>query len=88
MSSYSLVSQTERDLLLFGMRFFDPNREVKEAALEALADKRGVDVTPNNPQGLNDANPESRFDMPLFMGKGGRMAAVGNSGYTPVLVEL
>ena len=28
-----------------GSGFFDPNREAKEAALEALAEKQGVDVT-------------------------------------------
>ena len=39
-----------KSLFFFGRGFFDPNREVKEAALEALAEKRGVDVTQIVPQ--------------------------------------
>ena len=32
-------------LFFLGSGFFDPNREVKEAVLETLAEIRGVDAT-------------------------------------------
>ena len=38
-------SNGAKSLFLLRSGFFDPNREVKEGALEALAEKKGVDVT-------------------------------------------
>lgn len=41
----------------------DPNREVKDAALEALADKEGTNVTQLIQRGLNDRDPEFRIEV-------------------------
>ena len=41
----------------------DPSREVKDAALEALADKKGTNVTQLIQRGLNDRDPEFRIEV-------------------------
>jgi hypothetical protein len=41
----------------------DPSREVKDAALEALADKEGTNVTQLIQRGLNDRDPEFRIEV-------------------------
>jgi len=41
----------------------DPSREVKDAALEALADKAGATVTQLIRRGLNDRDPEFRIEV-------------------------
>jgi HEAT repeat protein len=41
----------------------DSNREVKDAALEALADKEGTNVTQLIQRGLNDRDPEFRIEV-------------------------
>lgn len=41
----------------------DPNSEVKEAALQALADKPGANVTQLIRRGLNDKDPEFRISV-------------------------
>jgi hypothetical protein len=43
--------------------FSDPSREVKDAALEALADKEGTNVTQLIQRGLNDRDPEFRIEV-------------------------
>jgi HEAT repeats len=39
------------------------NRKVKEAALRALSDKKGANVTQMLRRGLNDADPDFRIDV-------------------------
>jgi HEAT repeat protein len=41
----------------------DRDRKVKEAALRALADKKGENVTQMLRRGLNDADPEFRIEV-------------------------
>ena len=41
----------------------DPSREVKDAALQALADREGANVTPLIRRGLNDRDPEFRIEV-------------------------
>ena len=41
----------------------DRNRKVKEAALKALAKKKGENVTEMLRRGLNDADPEFRIEV-------------------------
>ena len=41
----------------------DPSSEVKEAALQALADKKGTGVTESIRKGLNDRDPEFRIEV-------------------------
>jgi HEAT repeat protein len=41
----------------------DRHRKVKEAALQALADKKGENVTQMLRRGLNDADPEFRIEV-------------------------
>jgi hypothetical protein len=43
--------------------FSDPSREVKEAALQALADKEGANVTQLIRRGLNDRDPGFRLEV-------------------------
>ena len=43
--------------------FSDPSGEVKEAALQALADKEGTNVTQLIQRGLNDRDPEFRIEV-------------------------
>ena len=43
--------------------FSDPSREVKEAALEALSDKEGSNVTQLIRRGLNDRDPGFRLEV-------------------------
>jgi hypothetical protein len=43
--------------------FSDPSREVKEAALQALADKEGSNVTQLIRRGLNDRDPGFRLEV-------------------------
>jgi HEAT repeat protein len=43
--------------------FSDPSREVKEAALQALADKEGASVTQLIQRGLNDRDPGFRLEV-------------------------
>jgi hypothetical protein len=39
-------SNDAKSLFFLGSGFVDPNRQMEEVALEALAEKKGVDVTP------------------------------------------
>jgi HEAT repeat protein len=41
----------------------DPNREVKDAALQALSERKGATVTAMIGQGLADADPEFRIEV-------------------------
>lgn len=41
----------------------DPNREVKDAALQALSERKGATVTTMIGQGLADADPEFRIEV-------------------------
>lgn len=43
--------------------FSDPSREVKESALQALADKEGANVTQLIQRGLNDRDPGFRLEV-------------------------
>ena len=50
-------------LTTLGNALADPNREVKDAALQALSERKGATVTAMIGQGLADADPEFRIEV-------------------------
>ena len=46
-----------------GNALADPNREVKDAALQALSERKGTNVTEMLRRGLADADPEFRLEV-------------------------
>jgi hypothetical protein len=50
-------------LTALGNALADPNREVKDAALQALSERKGATVTAMIGQGLADADPEFRIEV-------------------------
>jgi hypothetical protein len=56
-------SDDPKTIAALGEALTDPNREVKEAALGALADKKGETVTQMLRQGLKDSDPEFRIEV-------------------------
>ncbi|MGZ8531979.1 MAG: HEAT repeat domain-containing protein [Candidatus Binatia bacterium] len=50
-------------LTTLGNALTDPNREVKDAALQALSERKGAAVTAMIGQGLADADPEFRIEV-------------------------
>jgi len=56
-------SNDSKTLTALGNALGDPNPEVKEAALEALSERKGADVTAIIRRGLNDADPDFRIEV-------------------------
>jgi HEAT repeats len=56
-------SDDPRSIAALGEALTDQNRKVKEAALRALSDKKGANVTQMLRRGLNDADPDFRIDV-------------------------
>lgn len=56
-------SDDPKSIATLGEALADQNRAVKEAALQALADKKGANVTQMMRRGLNDADPEFRIEV-------------------------
>jgi len=56
-------SDDPKSIAALGEALTDQNRKVKEAALQALADKKGATVTQMLRRGLNDPDPEFRIDV-------------------------
>jgi hypothetical protein len=56
-------SDDPKSIAALGEALTDKNREVKEAAFQALADKKGANVTEILRRGLNDADPEFRIEV-------------------------
>jgi len=56
-------SRDPKTLTALGNALADPNSEVKEAALEALSERKGADVTAIIRRGLNDADPDFRIEV-------------------------
>ncbi len=56
-------SNDPKTLTALGNALADPNSEVKEAALEALSERKGADVTAIIRRGLNDADPDFRIEV-------------------------
>ncbi len=52
-----------KTLTALGNALADPNREVKDAALQALSERKGATVTTMIGQGLADADPEFRIEV-------------------------
>jgi HEAT repeat protein len=52
-----------KTLTALGNALADPNSEVKEAALEALSERKGANVTAIIRRGLNDADPDFRIEV-------------------------
>jgi hypothetical protein len=52
-----------KTLTALGNALADPNRQVKDAALQALSERIGADVTAMIGQGLADADPEFRIEV-------------------------
>ena len=64
-------SKDPKTLTARGNALVDPNPEVKEAALEALSERKGADVTAIIRRGLNDANPDFRIEVLEVLAKRG-----------------
>ena len=56
-------SNDPKTLTALGNALADPNSEVKEAALEALSERKGANVTEIIRRGLNDADPDFRIEV-------------------------
>jgi HEAT repeat protein len=56
-------SKDPKTLTALGNALADPSSEVKEAALEALSERKGADVTAIIRRGLNDADPDFRIEV-------------------------
>jgi HEAT repeat protein len=56
-------SDDPKSIAALGEALTDKNREVKEAAFQALTDKKGANVTEMLRRGLNDADPEFRIEV-------------------------
>ena len=56
-------SNDPKTLTALGNALADPNSEVKEAALEALSERKGANVTAIIRRGLNDADPDFRIEV-------------------------
>ena len=56
-------SNDPKSIAALGDMLTDPSGEVKEAALQALADKQGASVTEMIKRGLNDRDPEFRIEV-------------------------
>jgi hypothetical protein len=56
------VFDDSKSLIVLAHALSDPSSEVKEAALEALTEKNGTDVTQAIRRGLEDADPEFRME--------------------------
>jgi HEAT repeat protein len=56
-------SNDSKTLTALGNALADPNSEVKEAALEALSERKGGNVTAIIRRGLNDADPDFRIEV-------------------------
>ncbi|MEO6164790.1 MAG: HEAT repeat domain-containing protein [Candidatus Binatia bacterium] len=52
-----------KTLTALGNALADPNRQVKDAALQALSERKGATVTAMIGQGLADADPEFRIEV-------------------------
>jgi Family of unknown function (DUF5691) len=60
-----------KSIVALGEAFTDQNKKVKEAALQALADKKGANITEILRRGLNDPDPEFRIDvLEILAGRG------------------
>jgi HEAT repeats len=56
-------SDDPKSIAALGEALHHQNRKVKEAALQALADKKGADVNQMLRRGLNDPDPEFRIEV-------------------------
>lgn len=56
-------SDDPKSVAALGEALADQNRAVKDAALQALTDKKGANVTQMLRRGLNDADPEFRIEV-------------------------
>ena len=56
-------SSDSKSLAALGKALSDPNREVKDAALQALSDRKGTTVTEILRRGLADPDPEFRLEV-------------------------
>lgn len=56
-------SNDTKSLTALGNALADPNREVREAALQALSERKGANVTEMLRRGLADADPEFRIEV-------------------------
>ncbi len=52
-----------KTITALGNALADPNREVKDAALQALAERKGANVTEMIRRGMADADPEFRVEV-------------------------
>ncbi len=56
-------SNDAKTLTSLGNALADPNREVKDAALQALIERKGANVTEMSRRGLGDPDPEFRMEV-------------------------
>ncbi len=59
----AMESSDTKTLTALGNALADPNREVKDAALQALSERKGATVTEMLRRGLADADPEFRIEV-------------------------
>jgi HEAT repeat protein len=57
------ASNDTKTLTALGNALADPNREVKDAALQALSERKGANATEMLRRGLADADPEFRIEI-------------------------
>jgi HEAT repeat protein len=55
--------ENTRSFVVLAYALSDPDREVKDAALQALTEKNGTDVTQAIRRGLEDPDPEFRIEI-------------------------
>jgi HEAT repeat protein len=76
-------SNDPKTLTALGNAFADPNPEVKEAALEALSERKGADVTAIIRRGLNDADPDFRIEVLEALAERGDRESLRRAGSDP-----
>jgi HEAT repeat protein len=59
----AMESNDAKTITALGNALADPNREVKDAALQALSERKGANVTEMLRRGLADPDPEFRIEV-------------------------